>query len=239
VAVADRDWFKLNSSREQLLLLKDLGFRSTEVAAALQVLERTLNRLTPPETRWVPRQVFLFSGHMIDTPGRPEPRFPPEKEKVAAAAIAAKLNELGIGEDDLAICGGSCGGDILFAEASLARGARLEVRLPFDEPTFLQKSVAFAGDQWVNRYYDMKANAKTRVLVMPDELGALPKGANAYARDNRWQLYSALAWGPEKVRVVCLWNRKGGDGPGGTQHMVETVLKYSGRVYVLDTTKLW
>jgi hypothetical protein len=38
---------------------------------------------------------------------------------------------------------------------------------------------------------------------------------------------------------VCLWNRKGGDGAGGTQHMVETVQKYSGRVYILDTTKLW
>ena len=239
VAVADRDWFRLNSSRAQLLLLKDLDFRPTEVAAALQVLERTLNRLTPPETRWLPRQVFLFSGHMIDAPGRPEPRFPPDKEKAAADAIAAKLSELGIGADDLAICGGSCGGDILFAEACLARGARLEVRLPFDEPTFLQKSVAFAGDHWVNRYYEMKANTKTRLLVMPDELGPLPKGANAYARNNLWQLYSALAWGPEKVRFVCLWNRKGGDGPGGTEHMVETVQKYSGRVYVLDTNILW
>ena len=239
VAVADRDWFKLNSSREQLLLLKDLGVRSTEATAALQVIERTLNRLTPPETRWVPRQVFLFSGHMIDAPGRPEPRFPPEKEKIAAAAIAAKLTELGIGENDLAICGGSCGGDILFAEASLAWGARLEVRLAFDEPTFLQKSVAFAGDHWVNRYYDLKGNPKTRLLVMPEELGPPPKNANPYARCNLWQLYSALGWGPEKVRFVCLWNRKGGDGPGGTEHMYETVRKYAGRVYVLDTNVLW
>ncbi|MGH7846834.1 MAG: TRAFs-binding domain-containing protein [Candidatus Binatia bacterium] len=239
VAVADRDWFKLNSSRAQLLLLKDLDFRPGEVAAALQILERTLNRLTPPEARWMPRQVFLFSGHMIDAPGRPEPRFPPGQEKTAADAIAAKLSELRIAADDLAICGGSCGGDILFAEACLARGARVEVRLPFDEPTFLQKSVAFAGDHWVNRYYEMKANAKTRLLVMPDALGPLLEGVNAYARNNLWQLYSALAWGPEKVRFVCLWNRKGGDGPGGTQHMVETVQKYSGRVYVLDTQVLW
>lgn len=63
--------------------------------------------------------------------------------------------------------------------------------------------------------------------------------ANAYARTNLWQLYSALAWGPEKVRFVCLWNRKGGDGPGGTQHMVEMAQKYSGRAYVLDTNILW
>ncbi|HWP56524.1 MAG TPA: TRAFs-binding domain-containing protein [Candidatus Acidoferrales bacterium] len=239
VAAADRDWFKLSSSREQLLLLKDLGFRAQEVAGALQILERALGRLVPPEARWTPRQVFLFSGHMIDAPGRTEPRFPPDKEQLAARAIAAKLAELGIGENDLAMCGGSCGGDILFAEAALARGARLEVRLPFDEPSFLQRSVAFAGERWVNRYYEMKANPKTRLHVMPEELGPLPKGTDAYARNNLWQLYSALAWGPEKVRAVCLWNRKGGDGPGGTQHMVETVQKYAGRVYVLDTNSLW
>ena len=46
-------------------------------------------------------------------------------------------------------------------------------------------------------------------------------------------------WGPDKVRFICLWNRKGGDGPGGTEHMYETVQKYSGRVYVLDTNLLW
>ena len=45
--------------------------------------------------------------------------------------------------------------------------------------------------------------------------------------------------GPDKVRFICLWNRKGGDGPGGTEHMYETVQKYSGRVYVLDTNVLW
>ena len=74
---------------------------------------------------------------------------------------------------------------------------------------------------------------------MPDELGPAAKDANPYARDNLWQLYAALSWGPDKVRFVCLWNRKGGDGPGGTEHMFETVQKYSGRVYVLDTNLLW
>ena len=32
-----------------------------------------------------PRQVVLFSGHMIDAPGREKPRFPPDKEPIAAA----------------------------------------------------------------------------------------------------------------------------------------------------------
>ena len=239
VAVADKDWFKLTSSRDQLQLLKDLGFRPAEVQCGLEVVERNLKRINPSEKSWTPRQVFLFSGHMIDAPDRKDARFPADKEAIAAKAIAAKLDELKAGPDDLAFCGGACGGDLLFAEACLERGARLDLRLPFDEPTFLQKSVALAGDIWVERYFKVKSDDKTRIYVMPDELGPTPKDTNPYARNNLWQLYTSLSWGPDKVRFVCLWNRKGGDGVGGTQHMYETVQKYAGRVYVLDTTKLW
>jgi tetratricopeptide (TPR) repeat protein len=239
VAVADKDCFRLTSSRQQLLLLKDLGFRPQQVEAGLAVLDRAVNRLNPPEKTCLPRQVFLFSGHMIDAPDRSEPRFPADKQTIAAAAIAAKLDELAAGPEDLALCGGACGGDLLFAEACLARGLRLELRIPFDEPTFLRKSLAFAPGNWTERFYRVKSDAKTRLLVMPDELGPLPKGANPYARDNLWQLYNALSWGPDKVRFICLWNRKEEDAFGGTEHMHKTVQRHSGRVYIIDTTKLW
>ncbi len=239
VAVADGDWFKLNSSREQLLLYKDLGFRPAEVQSCLEIVDRALARVTRPESRWTPRQVFLFSGHMIDARDRKEPRFPADKEPIAAKAIADKLDALKAGPEDLGLCGGACGGDLLFAEACLARGLKLELRIPFDEPTFIQKSVAFAPGNWTDRFYQVKDNPNTKLFVMPDEFGPTPKGANAYDRDNLWQLYTALSWGPDKVRFVCLWNRKGGDGPGGTEHMYETVQKYSGRVYILDTNLLW
>ena len=238
-AVADKDWFKLNSSREQLLLYKDLGFRPAEVQSCLEIIDRALARVPRPESRWAPRQVFLFSGHMIDAPDRTDPRFPADKEPIAAKAIADKLDALGAGPEDLALCGGACGGDLLFAEACLARGLKLELRIPFDEPTFIRKSVAFAPGNWTDRFYQVRGNPNTRLLVMPDELGPAAKEANPYGRDNLWQLYAALSWGPDKVRFVCLWNRKGGDGPGGTEHMFETVQKYSGRVYVLDTNLLW
>ena len=239
VAVAEKDWFNLNSSLQQLLGAKDLGFRPQEVSAAMQVFELALSKINPPGKAWAPEQVFLFSGHMIDAPGREEPRFPPDKEPIAAKAIADKLDALGAGAEDLALCSGACGGDLLFAEACLARGLKLELRIPFDEPTFVRKSVAFAPGNWTERFYKVKSHPNTKMFVMPDELGPTPKGANSYSRDNLWQLYTALSWGPDKVRFVCLWNRKGGDGPGGTEHMYETVQKYSGRVYVLDTNLLW
>lgn len=223
-------------SRRQLAILRDLAFRPAEVGAAPGILDKAAEELKAP---WVPRRVLLFSGHMIDAPGRPEPRFPPDKEPIAARAINEKLAQLGAGREDLALCGGACGGDLLFAEAALKLGLRLEIRIPFAEPTFLEESVTFAGEKWRERYYAVRKNHLTRVLIMPDELGPLPKNASPYERNNVWQLYSALARGPEKVNFICLWNRKGGDGPGGTKHMYEEVNNRSGLVYVLDTTTLW
>lgn len=236
VAVADKDWFALDSSRQQLRILGDLGFRPEAVSAALTVLEEEIATLEEP---WKPRRVFLFSGHMIDAPGRASPRFPPDKESTAALAITAKLDELGMGAEDLAICGGACGGDTLFAEAALKRGCRLRLHLQFPEPDFLQASVAFAGESWVDRYYALKENALTHIRVQPEELGPLPKSANPYVRNNLWQLHTALAHGPDKVRFVALWNGEGGSGPGGTEHMVETVKQHAGRVSILDTRQLF
>ena len=184
-----------------------------------------------------PRMVALFSGHMIDAPGRGNPRFPPDKEPIAARAIAEALADLGIGPADLAICGGACGGDLLFAEAALARGAALELYIPLDEPTFLQKSVDFADRDWRARYFAAKAPAVLHVA--PSELGPIREGEDAYERNNRWMLGSALRFGANAVDFICLWNGEEGGGPGGTRHMMDTVRDRGGRTRWLDTTKLW
>ena len=191
-----------------------------------------------PESRpEPPRKVVLFSGHMIDAPGRPTPRFPPDKEPAARQAIMGALERLRVGPDDLAICGGACGGDLLFAEAALAHGARLELYIPFDEPAFLENSVDFAGRDWRARFFAAKARASLHVA--PRELGPPQDGEDPYERNNRWMLDAALGLGPGKLDFICLWNGEGGDGPGGAKHMMEEVSRRGGRTRWLDTTKLW
>jgi hypothetical protein len=72
---------------------------------------------------------------MIDNPAdRGEgkmkpPRFPSSKIQAAAARIRAALDEIGAGAGDLGLCGGASGGDLLFAEACLERGMRVELHL--------------------------------------------------------------------------------------------------------------
>jgi hypothetical protein len=173
---------------------------------------------------------------MIDAPDRKTPRFPASKENDAARAIADALDRIGVSADDLAICGGACGGDLLFAEACLKRDMRLEIYVPFDEPTFLAGSVDFAGDGWHQRY--LKARSKATLHVMPLELGALPADANPYERVNQWMLEAASRFGGDRMTFICLWNGQGGDGPGGTQQLMEEAHRRTTRVYWLDTRQL-
>ena len=180
-----------------------------------------------------PRKVVLFSGHMVDATGREEPRFPPDKEPVAAHAIAAALGELAIEACDLCICGGACGGDLLFAEAARSRSARLELYIPFDESIFLEKSVDFAGNGWRDRFFAAKARAALH--VQPIELAS----DDPYERNNRWMLEAASRFGAERLNFLCLWNGEGGDGRGGTRHMMDEVQNMGGRTIWLDTKKLW
>ena len=131
VAAAQRDRFALESTRETLTLLRDLQFRPDETAAALEVVDREIARLEP---RFVPRQVLLFSGHMVDAPDRPTPRFPAAKLAPAGAALQQALAQLGAGPEDLALAQGAAGGDLLFLEACRQRGVRCQVQLPLPEP---------------------------------------------------------------------------------------------------------
>lgn len=184
-----------------------------------------------------PQNVVLFSGHMIDAPDRKTPRFPPKRVPIAASTIAATLAEIGVAPGDLAICGGACGGDLLFAKACLAERMRLEIYIPLGEPEFLANSVDFADSDWHDRYF--AAKAKATLHVAPDELGPLGEGDNAYERNNQWMLRSATRFGGERMVFISLWNGEGGDGPGGAKHLMDEARKRTSRVHWLDTTKLW
>lgn len=241
LAVAQRDRFALDASKQQLHFLGKLEFRRELVAQAAAIIDRAEKQLDvlmgKRDDRPEPSHVVIFSGHMVDDDrvrgdGKAKPsRFPSSKVDAAAQRIRAALDEIGAGKDDLALCGGACGGDLLFAEACLERGMRVELRLAQTEPEFLANSVTFADPnrRWERSFARVKDHIDTTVFIMPDELGPTPTGTSVHDRCNRWILYSALAQGVLKASFVTLWNGEAGDGPGGTQHMVELVRKLTGR----------
>jgi tetratricopeptide (TPR) repeat protein len=246
IVFAEKNWFALNSTLAQLQLLNDLGFNQEQVNAGIKTFERALEPLKKPTETWQPRQVLLFSGHMVDKPDRETPRFPFDKASIAEAEIAKALDQLGANSDDLAITQGASGGDLIFAEACQKRGVKLQLMQPFPEPEFIERSVAPSEGDWRSRFFDVKAKLTQPTLCMPDELGVIKRNNKTEAtsltefeRCNLWLLNTALAYGPEKVQFICLWDGGVGDGPGGTAHMYNEVKRRTGQVNWLDTRKLW
>lgn len=201
------------------------------------------------------RRVILFAGHMVDAPGRATPRFPPALVPAAAQRITAALAALDAGPGDLGLTQGAAGGDLLFAEAAVARSVPLHFLQPFAETEFIERSVrpVCDGEDWVARYRAVAARLASPPQTMPaPALGAAPMCAthdahtldypasdNPFERCNRWLLDTALACGGEHVWLLCLWDGQGGDGAGGTAHMVAEVQRQHGHVIHIDCRRLW
>jgi hypothetical protein len=124
-----------------------------------------------------------------------------------------------------------------FAEVALSRGARLELYIPFDESTFLARSVDFAGAGWRARF--LAAKTRATLHVMPQERGPTPEGDDPYTRNNLWMLQAAGRFGATRVEFVCLWDGQGGDGPGGTEQLMKEVRRREGHSHWLHTKQLW
>jgi hypothetical protein len=171
---------------------------------------------------------ILFTGHMVDAPGRKQPRFPPQAESAAARAMTASLETLLKQHPgrSVGIAGGASGGDLLFHEACARLGIETLLRLTMPPPAYLATSVAPSGESWIIRFQALIARlepARIEVLAESDSLpawmGVRPE-YDVWQRTNLWLAQEAIASASQRT-LLALWDGKSGDGPGGTQHLVE------------------
>ena len=100
---------------------------------------------------------------------------------------------------------------------------------------------SLAARPGASAYLDAKTKLAAPIRSAPDELGEPPPGTKPdypYERCNRWLLYTALAYGVDKVRFVCLWNGGEGDRSGGTAHMYNEVKRRTGQVTWIDIRQI-
>jgi hypothetical protein len=189
-------------------------------------------------------RTVIFSGHMIDADDRSRPRFPPEIEPQAALAIDAMLNRLAIGAETLGITEGACGGDLLFAEAMLARGAAVDMYLPFERQRFLRTSVDYrkhpsrVPDRWSQRFSRVLAHPSVRCVENAAARSPEAAGENPYAQCNLLMIEEARGHGGGELELICLWDGIDTDTSGGTAHMVDAVRRRGGRVHWIDIRPL-
>jgi class 3 adenylate cyclase len=162
--------------------------------------------------------VLAFAGHMVDRPGRPLPRFPPELEALVRNAIRSRVARYG---QKVGFCSAASGADIVFVEEMLDAGAEVTIVLPFAEEAFLKTSVDLRPEgQWAERFERVLARAAR--VVIADEASS-PGDPSAFEYGNG--ILAGLArlkaemLGAQTV-PVALWDGGEGDGRGGTAHMV-------------------
>ena len=181
---------------------------------------------------------LVFSGHMIDAPGRTNARFPPEAEPSVntrlTAAIAAEHRARPVG---LAVAGAASGGDILFLEAAQQLGIVTRILLPGPPDEFAARSVAPAGRDWLARFEAVCSRSPPAILhdhlELPEWL-ASTVDYSVWERNNRWILATAVEAGGETTTLIALWDGQQGDGRGGTAHMVDQALARGLNVVTID-----
>ena len=200
-----------------------------------------------------PSPVIVGTGHRPDAPGRDQPRFPDTPTARAAAlealrgALRAELGQGGASRA-LGLAAAASGADLLFHQAADELGLATRVLLPIPIAEFRRRSVEDGGPEWLERFRRVVASRPVDVLQESAELPpwvAGRAGASVFGRGNLWLLESAFALAgagadgaASGVALVALWDGQGGDGPGGTAHMVALARERGARAVVLDARSL-
>jgi Tetratricopeptide Repeats-Sensor/Adenylate and Guanylate cyclase catalytic domain len=195
------DYGAVSTTRRQLRLVCELQGIDPEFLAAL-----------------AGPAVAHFCGHRIAAEGAAG-RFNPEEEDAVRARIQAEVDRF---PATYAYGALASGGDILWAEALLDRGAELHVVLPFALGEFREISVAPSGGDWVERFEKCLSAAVAVSYATED----------AYLGDDVLYRYgSELAMGlallrarylEAEVRQLALWDGDAPLGPASTAIDVAT-----------------
>jgi hypothetical protein len=229
--------FHFEAAQRQVQIYEQLGILTANVKAALSAIpdtQPTKGRIT---------HYLLFTGHMIDKPDRKESRFPPGKEKSVMQKIKEVIeNEKNKTENEFkGIGGGACGGDMLFHEVCNDLGIKTELFLALPREQFVVESVQFAGPDWMDRFNKLYNKLPHYILGQTEELPRwLQKKENysIWVRNNLWELHHSLVNGGIHLTLIALWDGKGGDGPGGTEHMVKEAQARGAKTIVIDMNSI-
>jgi len=240
-ALAGAASFEVDSARAQVQLFQQLDLLAANVETAIEVFPPMTARITNVVR---PARVVLFTGHMIDLPGRVPERFPTRSEASARTVIRDRLQQE-IERTEGAVVGvasAASGGDILFHE--VARDLKIERRLllPLPPDLFRNESVSPVGSEWEKRFDVLmrefpSASFLARTDELPTWLGARAD-YNTWQRANLWMIYEAVAIDAQHLTLLALWDGTTGDGPGGTEHMIRLAKQQGASTVIIRTQDL-
>ena len=193
------------------------------------------------DKKWIDRYfkvpaVAVFTGHMIDKPGRKIPRFPPQVETAVRAALRDRLEQLNVG---LGYASAACGSDLIFLETVLELGGEAHAVLPYNQSQFIEDSVEItvASASWRERF-DKVLQRTSEVLIASEQRmeGGVPfEYANLL-------IHGLAILRAEQLETelipIAVWDGKPGDGAGGTASVIEHWRAVGHRVEIIDLKEI-
>ncbi len=225
VAALRRDVFSLRSSLQQLETIHSLGVRTEYVSACIELVKEEIRQASTGDaaaaevttrngrTKASGARGLIFTGYMVDFPGKDKKAFPAERENEIRQEIRKRIEKFKPQPQDRAFVAGlSAGSEIIFAEACAEAGIKVKAFLPYTESTYIKRFVAPGGEAWVDRFYKLRNNTFIDEIYQSEHLGQPKDGDNLFERNGRWAIYSALGRvGIENIRMVAVANEFVGD----------------------------
>jgi class 3 adenylate cyclase/tetratricopeptide (TPR) repeat protein len=210
--------------------------RFGDLGSTFNQLERTLlPRLGLPRSELAELfsmpGVAVFAGHMVDRPGRKQPRFPEERQESVQAALHRWLSGAGV---LIGYASAACGSDILFLETILELGGEVHVVLPYQSKLFRKDSVEIVpGSDWGARFDHIIKSAKVHeVSEHRAPLGGISYDYASMVLRGLALMHAGQLGAP--LRHLAVWDGRPGDGPGGTASTVARWRQGGADVAVID-----
>ncbi|PWB59493.1 MAG: hypothetical protein C3F16_12070 [Betaproteobacteria bacterium] len=161
--------------------------------------------------------VLVFTGHMVDAPGRPNPRFPAALEPAVREALRSRIAAI---RPVAAYGSAACGADLLCLELVREMGGETHVVLPFPAREFRDASVDFAGGDWGERFERSLAAADS-VTVTSDHRASGSTATYEYSNlvvTGMGRLRARLLDAP--LRGLAAWDPAAAGAAGGAASLV-------------------
>jgi tetratricopeptide (TPR) repeat protein len=156
--------------------------------------------------------VLVFTGNMIDQPGRSAPRFPAALEPPVREALRERIAAM---KPVAAYGSAACGADLLCLELVRETGGETHVVLPFPPDEFRATSVDFAPGEWGARFDAALAGADS-VTITSDHRARDSTATFEYANlvlTGMGRLRAQVL--DTQLRALAAWDSEAAGAPGG------------------------
>lgn len=197
-----KNFTKIVAVRQKLFLLKEIG---------LKVPGKVFDILKPPV-------IVVFSGQMIDKPGKQISVFTNEMEDLVREVIVKNIEKL---DAIISYSSASSGAEIIFLEEILKRGGEINIVLPFSNQDFMENNVRYAGPRWEKRFEKLLKQAKTVTYAADDRY----LGHDMLYRFSNQIMHGAAAiranFLTTKPHLVVLWESREEYPVGGPSDFID------------------